>query len=231
MILKASSIGYSRAKKSILESISFSAEEGEFVGILGPNGSGKTTLIKILSGIIEDYSGTVKISGEDILDIDKKRMPGFISYVPQLPACPKGFMVKEIVEMGASGKEVRKAIVDAGLAGFEEREISTLSGGEFQRTVIARALAQQAKILLMDEPTSHLDIKHQLEILNIVKSIKGQTTVAAFHDITLAKMFCDRLILIKDGRKTGEGAPDQILSEANLSCLFDMDASLYSNFI
>ncbi|MCX5749619.1 MAG: ABC transporter ATP-binding protein [Candidatus Saganbacteria bacterium] len=230
--VKNISCGY-RSKKA-LEGISFSAGEGEFVGILGPNGSGKTTLLRALIRTIPVLDGEISISGRDIRQMNRKEIAKDISYVPQLSEPASGFTVEEIISMGrmphvdafSSYKQndfdaIREAEIMTGLLEMKDRDVTALSGGEYQRVIIARSLAQGAKILLLDEPTAHLDIRYQIEILELLKRLKDKTVIAVFHDIGLAKKYCTRIIFLKNGSIAGDGTTDEMLAPQKISGVFE----------
>jgi len=218
-------------KTPVLHGISFSVERGEWLGLLGPNGAGKTTALRALAGLVA-YSGAVAVDGHDARELGRRERARRIAVVPQLPERPPELTVAEYVLLGrtphlgylaAEGADDRAAAARAlnrlELAPFAERPLGSLSGGELQRAVLARALAQEAPILLLDEPTSALDLGRQQQALELVRSLReeGLTIVSAMHDLTLAGQYADRLVLLDRGEVVDEGAAEQVLSAANIA--------------
>jgi len=211
-----------------LDNINLSIGAGEMVGLLGPNGSGKTTLIKLVSGILKPTQGGIRLDGSDLSHLSRKSIARSIAVVPQHFHIAFAFTTTEIVTLGrtpflrafAGETEAdRQLVADAlgriGIRGLAKRPFDGLSGGERQKVILAMALAQQPKLLLLDEPTVHLDIAHQVEILELVRSLnaeQGITVVAAMHDLNLASLYFDRLVLLKEGRVVADGTPAQVLT-------------------
>lgn len=205
--------------------IDIDVADGEWVGLIGPNGSGKSTLIKAAVGVLE-HSGTVSLGGRE------RRLGLDIAWMPQRPHLPDDMGVGDYVLLGrtphlgflaAESKHdvetMRSALARLDLDSLARRPLSTLSGGEAQRAVLARALAQEAPVLLLDEPTASLDVGHAVEVLDVVDDLRrkeGLTVVIAAHDLTLAGRFADRLILISDGKVVAEGSPGDVLTEDTL---------------
>ncbi|WP_062396769.1 ABC transporter ATP-binding protein [Methanogenium cariaci] len=200
--------------KDIIAEITFAAEKGEFVGIIGPNGSGKTTLLKAISRVLEISGGVVTLEGRTLADFGQKELAREVSVVPQETAMNFSYTVTDIVMMGRfpPHKErfakddpddyriVREAMEVTNVVHLKDRPVTDISGGERQRVIIARALAQQPKVILLDEATSHLDINHQVEILSIVRDLgETVTKIGVFHDLNLAAEFCDRIVLMSGG--------------------------------
>jgi iron complex transport system ATP-binding protein len=232
-------VSYDGAKK-ILEQLSFSVERGAFIGIIGPNGSGKTTLLKTISRILSPVGGVVRIEEKDLASIPGRELARTIGVVPQETAINFDFSVMDIVLMGrhpyidrlsSESKEdidiARRAMAMTGIEQFKDRSVNEISGGERQRVIIARALAQEPKVLLLDEPTSHLDISHQIEILNIFRGLGGKvTTIGVFHDLNLAAHYCDTLILLDGGAIQAIGTPSEVLTRDHLKRIFNINASI-----
>lgn len=230
-------IDVSYGAKKILEAISFYADKGEILGIIGPNGSGKTTLLKAMSRIVAPDSGEVHINDRSLASFDVRDLAQQIAVVPQDIQIGFDYTVQEIVMMGRhpyirrlASETVRDLeICDRAmhlanvthLAGSSVREIS---GGERQRVLIARALAQEPRILLLDEATSNLDISHQVDILNLIRSLTGKITViSVFHDLNLAAYYCDRLIMLKEKRIVAVGKPGEVLTREALKTVYGID--------
>ena len=215
----------------ILRGVSFAVAAGEWVGLIGPNGAGKTTALRALSGLVP-YDGSITIDGADARQLGRRELARRIAFVPQLPERPPELTVAEYVLLGrtphlgylaAEGAQDRaltaRALDRLELARFAARALGSLSGGELQRAVLARALAQEAPILLLDEPTSALDLGRQQQALELVHSLRddGLTIVSAMHDLTLAGQYSDRLVLLDAGRVVDEGPAEQVLSETNIA--------------
>ncbi len=216
--------GYGSA--DIVKSVSCSFAPGTFTGIIGPNGSGKTTLLRAFSRIIPS-SGILELDGRDIRDYAPAELGMALGFVPQDEARPFSYTVMQVVLMARYARTSRfaalapedyarchKALADTGVAHLAGRSIRTLSGGEWQRVLIARALAQETDVLLLDEPTSHLDLAHQVEVVSLMKDLAGagRTIIGVFHDLNLAALSCDRLIMIKEGQLVADGAPPDVLT-------------------
>lgn len=214
------------AGRKVLGPVNLDVANGEWVGLIGPNGAGKTTLLKTAVGVA-DYSGAVSLGGRD-------RRPGRdMAWMPQRPHLPEEMGVADYVMMGRTphlgylAAETKHDVEVVGLAldkldlgEFARRPLGTLSGGEAQRAVLARALAQEAPVLLLDEPTASLDAGHAVEVLDVVDDLRrheGLTVVMAAHDLTLAGRFADRLVLLSGGLVVAEGTPAEVLSESNLT--------------
>lgn len=216
--------------KDIVKSVSFNVGKGEVLGILGPNGSGKSTLLKLISGILSPTSGHVEVDGKASKAYSAKAFARKVAVLPQLHAHAFSHSVRETVELGRyphqSGlfsswtKEdenaVNVAMESTAITRYENQSIELLSGGEQQRVFVAQAIAQEAPILLLDEPTNHLDIAHQQQLLDMIQKEaveKGLTVVSVFHDINLASLYCDRLLLMDEGEVAHIGYPQDVVSE------------------
>jgi len=216
----------------ILNGIDLKVGYGELIGVVGPNGSGKTTLLRLISGVVKPCGGRIHIDGEDLSVMSPSRKASYVAIVPQNPRLPMGFSVQELVLMGRNphlnllqSEGVRdfdisrQALELTGVAHLADRHVDTLSGGEQQRVVIAMALAQDAPLLLLDEPTSNLDLAHQVAIMDMVRGLQKEKRLAvlvALHDLTLAAQYCSRLLVLADGRGFAEGAPCEVLTVENL---------------
>ena len=233
-------LGYSYRDKKVLECINLSVGKGEILGILGPNGCGKSTLLKNLNKNLQPDHGCVMVDGEDLAGMRKRDIARKVSVVPQSNEIKFAFTVKEIVEMGRmpfqetfrdSGIDdeaiVREAMEQTGIMGMADRHINTMSGGERQRVIIARAIAQTPDIMLMDEPTLHLDINMQFEVLDLVRDLsrkRNLTVVIVSHDLPMVARYCDRMILIHDHGIHAMGRPEDILTPDNMRTVFNIDA-------
>jgi iron complex transport system ATP-binding protein len=210
----------------IVKSVSCTFAEGSFTGIIGPNGSGKTTLLRAFSRVIPS-SGLLELNGKAVGDYTQPELGMALGFVPQDEGRPFSYTVLQVVLMARYARTSRfaalagndyaqchSALEKTGIAHLAGRSIRTLSGGEWQRVLIARALAQETRVLLLDEPTSHLDLSHQSEVLSLMRRLagSGSTVIGVFHDLNLAAHYCDRLIMIKDGRMVADGTPSQVLT-------------------
>ncbi len=208
----------------------------EFVAIVGPNGSGKTTLLKCMCKILKPKKGVVMLNGRDINDLSQMEIAKRIGYVPQNVSGTFPAKVFEVVLTGrrpyigwkCSRKDLEKASEVLRVLGLEElamRDFDTLSGGQQQKVLIARALAQEVEILLLDEPTANLDLKHQLEVMELLKSLtrKGVTVITAIHDLNLASMFADRIVMMRDGEIFAIGTPKDVVTSDNVRAVYGVE--------
>lgn len=223
--LERVTLGYS--SRTVLTDISLGVAPGQIVGIIGPNGCGKSTLIKGITRLIPWRSGEISIDGRSIAKLSRGKLARLMAVVPQNAFLPDLFTAFEVVLMGRtphlgyfryeSHKDIaiaQKAMEATQTITFAERKIGELSGGEKQRVTIARALAQEPKIILLDEPTAHLDINYQIEILDLVRNLcreRRLITVATFHDLNLAAQYCDTLALLHQGRIYRLGTPKEVI--------------------
>ncbi|NJE46748.1 ABC transporter ATP-binding protein [Thermococcus sp. GR7] len=206
------SVSFSYGERQILKSVEFSADKGELLAIIGPNGAGKSTLLKSLVGILKPI-GHVKLNGIDVLSLKPKERAKLITYVPQSSYPEFAFTIEEFVELGtyATRGDVKGALKKVGLWGRRKEQITNLSGGEYQLALIARALAQGSDVILLDEPTSHLDINHALQVMELLRELSNEKIViAVLHDLNLALRYADRLILLHRGEKRWEGRPEEL---------------------
>jgi cobalamin transport system ATP-binding protein len=214
--------------RPVVDRIDMAVAEGEWIGLIGPNGAGKTTLLRAIAGLVR-FSGEIALSGRSTRELRRSELARLVAVVPQQPATPPWMTVGEYVllgrtpHLGTFSTESRHdraaaslALARLDLAGYGERRLDTLSGGEKQRAVVARALAQDARIVLLDEPTAALDIGHQqqaLELLDALRAESGLTLVAAMHDLTLAAQYADRMVLLDRGRVAADGLPRDVVTE------------------
>ncbi len=238
--LEIDGLGYDYDDKRVLESITFNVRPGEILGILGPNGCGKTTMLKNLNRNLSPHRGCVLLDGTDLEELHKRDIARRIASVPQSNEIRFAFTVREMVEMGrmpfqeafrGSTSEDERIVDEAmrltSITDMSERLINTMSGGERQRVIIARAIAQSPEIILMDEPTLHLDINMQFEVLDLVSSLareKGLTVIIVSHDLPMVARYCDRMILIHGRTVYAEGTPEDVLTPENMRTVFGIDA-------
>ncbi len=236
--LRAEDLSVSLAGHAVLSGVSLVARPGEIVGLIGPNGSGKTTLLRALAGLVRPSSGEVWLGSDRLAALRPAERARRIAYMAQF-AERHPFSALEAVLMGRyphlgrleiEGPDDRRAALDAmrrtGTEGLAGRQLDTLSGGERQRVVLARAIAQGADVLLLDEPTAALDLKHRLVTMDIVRqeaARRGALAVIAAHDLSLAGRYCDRLVLLAGGRVIAAGAPSEVLAPANLRDAFEVE--------
>jgi iron complex transport system ATP-binding protein len=232
-----------RAAQQVLRGVSFAVERGAIVGLLGPNGSGKTTLVRIVAGMLRPDSGRVTLDGLTVSDMARRELARRVAVVPQETYTTFDFSVIDMVLMGryphlgpfelerpADLDIARNALRATGTESLESRPFATLSGGEKQRVIIAAALAQASDMLLLDEPTTALDIGYQFEIAALLKRLNtehGTTMVVSTHDLNLAAALCSRVVLLKAGSVIAEGPTRDTLTAANIGLLYDVDADVH----
>lgn len=238
LIVDNVSVRYPHSDTDALERVSLSISNGEVVALAGPNGCGKTTLLRAAAGMLAPASGCVRVSGgpRPMHQLSPERRARLVAAVPQMTQLPSGYSAAEAVmlsrisfhgwfgpETAADAAAVQSALETVGLASRSRSSLDTLSGGEQQRIWIARALAQEAPILLLDEPTAHLDLRYQMEILTLVRSFARHGLCAALiamHDLNLASSFADRIALLDRGRLAACGSPAEVLTSERLSALY-----------
>jgi iron complex transport system ATP-binding protein len=217
-----------------LREITLTVERGSWVGLIGPNGAGKTTALRVICGLVQ-YTGAVAVAGRPARELGRRELARLTALVPQLPETPPELTVAEYVLLGrtphlgyfgvegaADRAAAARAVDRLELAPFADRSLGSLSGGELQRAVLARALAQEAPILLLDEPTSALDLGRQQQALELVHSLRddGLTIVSTMHDLTLAGQYADALVLLDRGVVVAQGTAEEVLSPANIASYY-----------
>jgi len=205
-------VSFSYGERRVLRDVGLKANVGELLAIIGPNGAGKSTLLKCLVGILRP-EGTARIDGKDLLSLKSAERARLITYVPQSSVPQFAFTVEEFVEMGAyiTRGDVREALERVGLWERRREKITSLSGGEFQLALIARALAQGSRAILLDEPTSHLDINHALTVMELLRKLKNEKIIiAVLHDLNLALTYADRIIVLYKGENVWEGKAGEL---------------------
>ena len=226
----------------VLRDISLKAIPGEMLGIVGPNGCGKSTLIKGVTRVLALRSGHIFIDGRNIASLSTRELAQFIAVVPQSPVLPEVFTAFEVVLMGRTPhlgflryeghRDISIAMHAMELtqtSHLAQRRVNELSGGERQRLTIARALTQEPKLILLDEPTAHLDINYQIETLDLVADLcadQGLTALAALHDLNLAAQYCDRMIMLNNGRIHAEGPPWEVITTQNVRQVYGAEVSI-----
>ena len=238
MNLSTENIRLSYGAQEILKGVSINGNTGEFIGIIGPNGSGKSTLLKCIYRILKPHAGQVFLDGEELSGISIRNSAKKMAVVAQHNYYNFDFSVMEVVLMGRAPHKktmerdnakdfqiAQKALETVEMEGFANRSFSTLSGGEQQRVILARALAQQTPCLILDEPTNHLDITHQIQLMKIVKNLKV-TVMSAVHDLNIAAMFCDRLYVLQDGEIVGQGTPQEVLTAEFIKKIYRVETEI-----
>jgi iron complex transport system ATP-binding protein len=228
-VIELNSVTVRLGGHAVVDGVDLDVGDGEWLALIGPNGAGKTTLLRAIAGLVE-YEGGIQLDGRPARELRRTELARLLAVVPQEPSTPPWMTVGEYVLMGrtphlgplakegAGDREAAaRALERLDLGGYERRRLETLSGGEKQRAVVARALAQEARVVLLDEPTAALDIGHQqqaLELLDSLRAESGLTLVTAMHDLTLAAQYADRMVLLDAGHVVADGAPAEVLTEA-----------------
>ena len=238
----AQGLSYKVEAGTLLKDVDLRANQGQLVGLIGPNGAGKSTLLRALSGVLRHLDGEVYLEGENMQNQSVKDVAALVALVPQIAPYTHGFTSLELVLMGryphlsrfqiegpSDDRIAREAMSLTETEGFADRTLDTLSGGERQRVFVSRALAQRPRVLLLDEPTSSLDVLHQFKVLSVVRRLvdDGLTAIAAIHDLSMAARYCDRLVLMSSGRVVAEGLPEEVLSPETIESAFGVRAAVY----
>ena len=233
--------GYGR--RQVLFGVDLEVRAGEVVGVIGPNGAGKSTLVNVVSKLLPLSAGHVHVDGRQVERYGRRALAQRLAVVPQAARLPDGFLVIEVVRMGRTPfvglwrgagpedeAEVERAMRQTGVWGLAERPVERLSGGERQRVVLARALAQRPRVLLLDEPTSHLDLRYQAELLRAVRAAaaEGVGVLLVLHDLHLAAQACDRLVLLTDGRVVASGPVPEVLAQGRLERAYRTDVEVFA---
>lgn len=228
----------------LLHSIDFETSAGSLIGLIGPNGAGKSTLLRALAGVLRHERGTVTLGDREVRGLSSREIARRLALISQHPPETHGFTSLELVltgryphlgrievEGGRDRSIARAAMQQTETGAFEDRVASSLSGGERQRVFIARGLAQQTPLLLLDEPTASLDVRHQLATFRLFQGLakSGITAVVAVHDLELAARYCDRLVMMEHGRIVADGTPADVLTPERLSSVFGVTAQTYSD--
>ena len=238
MKLEAQQVKVSYGESQILKEVTLSAKKREFVGVIGPNGSGKSTLLKCMYRVLKPEGGCIFFDEIDVQKMPYKDSAKKVAVVAQHNHYNFDFTVMEIVMMGRSPHKkmlerdnqediyiVEDALKKVGMDTYLQRNFSTLSGGEQQRVILARALAQQTSCLILDEPTNHLDITHQLQLMKIIKGL-DITVISAIHDLNIAAMFCDKIYVLKEGRVHAYGTPKEVLTKELIREVYEVESEI-----
>jgi iron complex transport system ATP-binding protein len=242
--IEANRVDFFYNATQILHNVSMSLRQGEFTGIIGPNGAGKSTLLRLLCGILQPRTGTVELFGSNMSAQSHMTIARQIAFVPQETHFALNFAVEDIVGMGRypykhpferedqlDRTAIENALLAANVSELRARTINSLSSGERQLVVIARALAQSPKVMLLDEPTSHLDLRHQHAIMDLLDKLnrEGISIAVVHHDLNLASLYCRNLILMHKGKIHAEGRPADILNKKILKEVYDTDVTIVSH--
>jgi iron complex transport system ATP-binding protein len=238
--LNIQNISLSYNGHNVVEGLGFHLLPGEVVGLVGPNGCGKTSVIKAISRIMPLRSGRILLDGQEVSLISHSRLARLIGVVPQNPFIPDSFTVSEVVLLGrnphlgllrnesASDLSIAWWAMDrTGILPLAERRMGELSGGERQRVTIARVLAQEPQVILLDEPTANLDINHQIEVIELIRDLcqeKRLGVLIALHDLNLAAQYCHRILMLKKGTLYAEGTPDEVITAENIRTVYDTES-------
>jgi iron complex transport system ATP-binding protein len=244
-MLRIDDLSVSYGARRVLRDVSLTVEEGEVLALIGPNGSGKSTVVRAISGVIPVKGGSVRTDGLDLLTAPAAQRARMLAVVPQAAVLPPAFSVMETVLLGrtpylnflghvseADDDIARRALERVDALDLSERKIGELSGGEQQRVLLARALAQSTPILVLDEPTSHLDLHHQVSLLELVRTLAREDSLAVLitlHDLNLAARYADRVALLVEGRVTAQGSPGEVLDPAVISAAYHLPVTVIPN--
>jgi iron complex transport system ATP-binding protein len=246
MKLEVNDVTFSYNSSLSLNGVSFELHESEILGIIGPNGSGKTTLLKCINKILKQKSGSILLNEQEIKKMSRLEIAKHVGYVPQSSVSPQALTVFEIVLMvrrphiawQSSKKDTEKTWEVLSMLGIEHialRNFNELSGGEQQKVLIARSLAQEATVLLLDEPTSNLDIKHQLEVMELARELVSKqklSVVVAIHDLNLASRYCDKIVMMKQGEIFAAGKVSSVLTPEDIQSVYGVEVAVnYHNKI
>lgn len=240
-LLEAQNLFGGYSKQAIVKDVSLSLHKGEWLSLVGANGSGKSTLLKLCSRILSPQTGTVLLDGKAIHHQSAQSVARQLAILPQQQTIPSGLTVRQLVSLGRTPHQpwwqwdlnledremVEKAIAQTQLTAFSDRPVEQLSGGERQRAFLALTLAQDPQVLLLDEPTTFLDLHHQLELLELLKNLNQErrlSIITVLHDINLAVRYSDRLAMLKQGEITAIGTPPDVITSENLRQVFDVEA-------
>ena len=246
MTLKVENLNVSIAQQPILQDLSLDFAAGRRTAIVGPNGAGKSTLLRAVAGLNHDYTGSICLDGQEIRQLARQHMARKLAILPQGAAAPPDTTVGQLVDYGrfpyrswfrtsdakADCEAVTWAMQVTKVTEFRDRQVQSLSGGERQRAFLAMALAQQPETLLLDEPTTYLDIAHQLEVMKIVTTINetyGMTVIMVLHDINHALQYADEIAVLKDKHIVAQGEPETVLTVEMLAQVFGVRADIFTN--
>jgi ABC-type cobalamin/Fe3+-siderophores transport system ATPase subunit len=229
-------------KKTVLNDLSFQLPTGQFTALIGPNGCGKTTLLRTLAGLLAPNTGQVSLDNQSIDRLSAASLAKQLAFLPQIQPIPEGVQVRDLVAYGRSPytglfgrlsehdwQIVDQMLAKTGTAELSDQAVSELSGGQRQRVWLAMILAQDTPYLLLDEPTTYMDINHQVELMRLIHQLtqEGKTIIAVLHDINQAARYCDHLIALHDGKIHQQGSPETVMSQALFKTVFQVDAQIF----
>lgn len=241
-MLKTQNLSVAYGKQTIIPNLSVSIPKGKITALIGPNGCGKSTLLKTLVRINKPATGEVLFEGKPLSSYGDKALARSLSLLPQILVSPEDITVRKLVEYGRSpyishwgrlGQEdqviVEQAMRDTGVLEFADKPVESLSGGQRQRAWIAMVIAQDTDLVMLDEPTTYLDMSHQVELMNLMQQMnaKGKTVVVVLHDLNQASRYCDHLVVLEKGSLVAQGSPDEVMTETMLRDVFDFKASVF----
>jgi len=238
MRIQIENLEFGYSSKKILKGFSFDVESGELVTILGPNGAGKSTLIKCMDGLLKPQKGDIKFDGESLLNMKREQIAKKIGYVPQSSTSLFPLTVFDMVLLGrrphmswGNGENDKRKVLHAlemlNIEDLAMNNFNELSGGQQQKVIIARALAQETEVLLLDEATSNLDIRHQLEVMQIIRRLVEELNILVImivHDLNVASRYSDKIIVMKDGKIVVSGIPNEVLTEDTIANVYEVEA-------
>lgn len=243
-MIEIENLSFAYSNELVVNNVSFSVDDGEFVGVIGPNGAGKSTLLKLIDGILQPKTGEIRLQNKPLQEYARKHLAKLLGFVPQNFSTVFSYSVSDIVMMGryphlsafspespADHLIVEKSMKLTDVWHYRLRQFGELSGGEKQRVVLASAMAQEPKILLLDEPTSSLDIKYQYQFYRILHELQGRglIIVVVTHDINLAARYCRRLILLKNGKVVVDGAPEKVITKKMMESVYEVGVEILSH--
>lgn len=243
-VLNVEKLSFSRGKQVILKAMDISLETNQFTCLIGPNGTGKSTLLRLMAGLLKPTAGSIEFKNQTLSEMTTLEVAKAITYMPQSTVLDYEFTVSQVVLMGRhphrkkwqfSQKDdtqlAEKAMKQTGIHHLRDRYITSLSGGERQLVFLAKAITQNSEVILLDEPTSDLDIYHQVQIAEVIRELvkEGKAVFAAIHDINLATRYCDRLILMGNGELVAAGEPEQVITDLNLMRIFKTHTYTYND--
>ncbi|NOH95879.1 Fe(3+) dicitrate ABC transporter ATP-binding protein FecE [Vibrio sp. 99-70-13A1] len=241
-MLQTQNLSVAYGKQTIIQDLSLNIPKGKITALVGPNGCGKSTLLKTLVRINKPSSGEVLFEGKAISSYQDKSLARSLSLLPQILVSPEGITVRKLVEYGRSPylshwgrlnqedkKIVEQAMLNTGVAEFADKAVESLSGGQRQRAWIAMVMAQDTDVVMLDEPTTYLDMSHQVELMNLMRQMNdnGKTVVVVLHDLNQACRYCDHLIVLEQGALITQGSPEEVFTEALLDEVFDLKARVF----
>ncbi|TCK19609.1 iron complex transport system ATP-binding protein [Ancylobacter aquaticus] len=245
VLLQAHDVTIGYDGRDIMNRLSIGIERGRFTALLGPNGCGKSTLLRALAGLLAPRSGTIRLEGQPIAQLSRKQLARRLSFLPQIPRAPDDITVRDLVEQGryphrrplapwsaADRAACTEALELTHMVALADQPLAALSGGQRQRAWLAMTLAQSADILLLDEPTTYLDMAHQLELLALLRRLvdeRGKTVLAVLHDINQAGQFADKLALLSNGSIAGLGRPVDVVTPEIIRTVFHVDGMVLPN--